>query len=145
MTRSVAAAAVVAALLATGIAYASAASRSVAQAAPAAQQLPPPAQAPNDGMPKESGERAIHINERSYSTDPGDCITVISGLASSLNIRNDSGKTVEVFRGAVCDNGAPIAHVGPHSSSNGVTPQPTDAITIDNGVVGSFRVIPATS
>ncbi|MFD5498010.1 hypothetical protein ACFWH4_35275 [Streptomyces sp. NPDC127091] len=66
----------------------------------------------------------IHINERSYSAAPGDCITVVSGLGSrSLNIRNDSRRTVEVFRGATCDNGAPIATVGPHSSSNGVHPR----------------------
>ncbi|WGD38752.1 hypothetical protein [Streptomyces cathayae] len=48
----------------------------------------------------------------------------MSGLGSrSLNIRNDSRRTVEVFRGATCDNGAPIATVGPHSSSNGVHPR----------------------
>jgi hypothetical protein len=84
----------------------------------------------------------IQINERSFSSHPGDCITVVSGLgAETLNIRNDSRKTVEVFRGAVCDNGAPIATVGPHSQSDGVDPQQPDNIFVENGVVASFRVI----
>ncbi|MFF8597295.1 hypothetical protein ACF061_39045, partial [Streptomyces sp. NPDC015220] len=70
------------------------------------------------------------------------CVTVVSGLgAKSLNIRNDSRRTVEVFRGAVCDNGAPIATVGPRSSSNGVRPGCTEDVFVKNGVVGSFRVI----
>ncbi|MFF9373486.1 hypothetical protein ACF1BB_02915 [Streptomyces griseoluteus] len=84
----------------------------------------------------------IQINERSYSTHPGDCITVVSGLgAKSLNIRNDSRKAVEVFRGAVCDNGAPIATVGPHSSSYGVKPGCVEGLDVDKGVVASFRVV----
>ncbi|MFF8649349.1 hypothetical protein ACF06D_14075 [Streptomyces griseoluteus] len=84
----------------------------------------------------------IQINERSYSTRPGDCITVVSGLgAKTLNVRNESRKAVEVFRGAVCDNGAPIATVGPHSSSYGVKPGWSEGIDIDNGVVASFRVV----
>ncbi|MGW2209738.1 hypothetical protein [Streptomyces sp. NPDC001781] len=84
----------------------------------------------------------IQINERSYSTHPGDCITVVSGLgAKSLNIRNESRKAVEVFRGAVCDNGAPVATVGPHSSSYGVHPGCVEGIDIDKGVVASFRVV----
>ncbi|MFE0351041.1 hypothetical protein, partial [Streptomyces griseoluteus] len=83
-------------------------------------------------------EGRIQINERSYSTHPGDCITVVSGLgAKSLNIRNESRKAVELFRGAVCDNGAPIATVGPHSSSYGVHPGRVKGIDIDRGVVGS--------
>ncbi|MFF9496237.1 hypothetical protein ACF1B5_28510, partial [Streptomyces flaveolus] len=87
-------------------------------------------------------EGRIQINERSYSTHPGDCITVVSGLgAKTLNIRNDSRKTVEVFRGAVCDNGAPIATVGRHSSSYGVRPGCVEGIDVDEGVVASFRVI----
>ncbi|MGW5306275.1 hypothetical protein ACWERF_20400 [Streptomyces griseoluteus] len=84
----------------------------------------------------------IEINERSYSTHPGDCITVVSGLgAKTLNIRNESRKAVEVFRGVVCDNGAPIATVGPHSSSYGVKPGWTKGIDVDKGVVASFRVV----
>ncbi|MEU9924046.1 hypothetical protein AB0H51_22610 [Streptomyces griseoluteus] len=87
-------------------------------------------------------EGRIQVNERSYSSHPGDCITVVSGLgAKTLNIRNESRKAVEVFRGAVCDNGAPIATVGPHSSSYGVHPGWIKGIDIDKGVVGSFRVV----
>ncbi|MEU6664376.1 hypothetical protein ABZ893_35920, partial [Streptomyces sp. NPDC046821] len=68
--------------------------------------------------------------------------TVVSGLGStSLNVRNDSRKTVEVFRGATCDNGAPIATVGPHSSSDGVHPGRTEGLHVWNGVAGSFRVV----
>ncbi|MEV7957089.1 hypothetical protein, partial [Streptomyces sp. NPDC088141] len=66
------------------------------------------------GHEEERFEGRIHINERTYSDERGGCITVVSGLGSkSLNIRNDSRRTVEVFRGATCDNGAPIATVGP--------------------------------
>ncbi|MGW2464798.1 hypothetical protein HKX69_34900 [Streptomyces argyrophyllae] len=91
---------------------------------------------------KGRDEGRIQVNERSYSTHPGDCITVVSGLgAKTLNVRNESRKTVEVFRGAVCDNGAPIATVGPHSSSYGVKPDCTEGIDIEDGVVASFRVI----
>ncbi|MFB7914323.1 hypothetical protein [Streptomyces sp. NPDC056061] len=88
-------------------------------------------------------EGRIHINERTYSDDPGGCITVVSGLgAKSLNIRNESRRTIEVFRGATCDNGAPIAIVGPHSSSDGVFPgRVKGGVCVENGVVGSFRVI----
>ncbi|MFE7995035.1 hypothetical protein, partial [Streptomyces shenzhenensis] len=140
MTRSTAVTAGIAAaaaLTATGITYASASSVP-AQAAPAAlQAAPAPAQAPfggnvgkgnkeeneekgekgeneenegREGKGKRFEEGRIHINERTYSSHPDGCITVVSGLgAKTLNIRNDSRKTVEVFRGAVCDNGAPIA------------------------------------
>lgn len=73
----------------------------------------------------------------------GGCVTVVSGLGSkTLNIRNDSRHTVEVFRGVTCDNGAPIATVGPHSDSNGVHPGHVEGgVWVKNGVVGSFRVI----
>ncbi|KJK34138.1 hypothetical protein, partial [Saccharothrix sp. ST-888] len=50
-------------------------------------------------------------------------------------------KTVEVFRGAVCDNGAPIATVGPHSTADGVDPRCVEGVFIEHGVVASFRVI----
>ncbi|MER6524316.1 hypothetical protein [Streptomyces sp. NPDC001508] len=150
MTRSTAVTAGIAAaaaLAATGITYASAASVP-AQVAPA--------QAPfggsgkgNEGNEGNEGrgkgfeeEGLIHINERSYSAHPGGCITVVSGLgAKSLNIRNDTRRTVEVFRGAVCDNGAPIATVGPHSSSDGVNPRSNDGFFDEEAVVGSFRVV----
>ncbi|WP_244189444.1 hypothetical protein [Streptomyces incarnatus] len=87
-------------------------------------------------------EGRIEINERSYSAHPGDCITVVSGLgAKTLNIRNDSHRVVEVFRGAVCDNGAPVATVGPFSQSDGVRVRQTRGIHVHDGVVGSFRVV----
>ncbi|MQY36763.1 hypothetical protein SRB17_47650 [Streptomyces sp. RB17] len=140
-----------AALAATGITYASAASAPVPQSAPAVA-----AAAPGDGFSgqgkgnegrggrqgREGDWGRILINERSYSAHPGDCITVVSGLgARTLNIRNDTRKTVEVFRGAVCDNGAPIATVGPHSSADGVRPCPTHEVDVRRGVVASFRVV----
>ncbi|MFF2963212.1 hypothetical protein ACFVT1_30755 [Streptomyces sp. NPDC057963] len=98
------------------------------------------------GEERERGhyeEGRIHINERTYSDERGGCITVVSGLGSrSLNIRNDSRRTIEVFRGATCDNGAPIATVGPHSSSDGVFPgHVRGGVHVRDGVVGSFRVI----
>ncbi|RMB82731.1 hypothetical protein CTZ28_28500 [Streptomyces shenzhenensis] len=95
-----------------------------------------------EGKGKRFEEGRIHINERTYSSHPDGCITVISGLgAKTLNIRNESRRTVEVFRGAVCDNGAPIATVGPHSSNNGVKPHETEGVHVKEGVLGSFRVI----
>jgi hypothetical protein len=120
-----------------------------------------PAQAPMGGGPSNNNERGenehggkkherkhheegwIHINERSYTAHSRGCVVVLSGLGSkSLNIRNESRKTVEVFRGVTCDNGAPIATVGPHSSSNGVNPgRIKDGVKVKDGVVGSFRVI----
>ncbi|MER6921459.1 hypothetical protein ABT314_21095, partial [Streptomyces spiralis] len=137
-----------------------------APAAPAAAVQQAPVQAPmggeggnnnskgnegNNNDHEDHGERGgnrhrdygwIHINERSYSAHPSGCITVVSGLGSkSLNIRNDSKKTVEVFRGVTCDNGAPIATVGPHSESNGVFPKWTRGVHVKDGVVASFRVI----
>ncbi|MFJ2577411.1 hypothetical protein [Kitasatospora aureofaciens] len=167
MTRSTAvAAAAAAALGVTGITYVASASGPAAQAAPVVQQAAPvvqqaaaPALLPSDGGAKgnegrehEGRERRerrehheegrIHINERTYSAHSDGCITVVSGLgARSLNIRNDSHSTVEVFRGAVCDNGAPIATVGPHSTSDGVKPHKTESVEVDDGVVGSFRVV----
>ncbi|MET8642158.1 hypothetical protein ACFVHS_20675 [Streptomyces sp. NPDC057746] len=85
----------------------------------------------------------VHVNERDYAAVPSGCITVVSGLgAKSLNVRNDSRKTIEVFSGATCDNGAPIATVGPFSSSNGLVPRHVeDGVEVEDGVVGSFRVV----
>ncbi|MFJ8855448.1 hypothetical protein [Streptomyces sp. NPDC102437] len=187
MTRSHAiatAVAAAAALTATGITYASAVSAPQAQVAPVAL----PAQAPmggeggNTGKGNEGNERGgnerggnerggkrhheegrIHINEREYAGRPDGCITVVSGLgAKSLNIRNDSRNEVEVFRGAVCDNGAPIATVGRYSSANNIRPgkddedencekgehhekkhheKTGDGVKVKHGVVASFRVI----
>ncbi|MFH8520410.1 hypothetical protein ACH4CE_36170, partial [Streptomyces gelaticus] len=79
----------------------------------------------------------------------------------SFNIRNDSRNEVEVFRGAVCDNGAPIATVGRYSSANNVLPGKDEdencekgehhekkhhekmdgGVKVKHGVVASFRVI----
>ncbi|MFF0791585.1 hypothetical protein [Streptomyces spiralis] len=155
-----AAVAAAAALTATGITYATAAP--APQAAPAAVQQAP-AQVPMDGGTQNGnggkgnegnnnhGNRGgnrhedrgwIHINERSFSSHTRGCAVIVSGLGStSLNIRNDSRKTVEVFRGLTCDNGAPIATVGPHSTSFGVTPKDVKGVHVKHGVVGSFRVI----
>ncbi|MGW2253298.1 hypothetical protein ACWCXH_24325 [Kitasatospora sp. NPDC001660] len=169
MTRSTAvAASAVAALAVTGITYVASASGPaaqavpVAQAAPVVQQAAPVVQqaapavtqavAPADGgavkgnegrgfRREREEEGRIHINERTYSAHSGGCITVVSGLgAKSLNIHNDSHSTVEVFRGAVCDNGAPVATVGPHSSSDGVKVHHSEGIEVEDGVVASFRV-----
>ncbi|MFF1914761.1 hypothetical protein ACFVYE_24735 [Streptomyces sp. NPDC058239] len=164
-----AALAAAAALAATGITYASAASSEPAQAAPVVQQAAAPGSAldggdagkGNEGKGNEGKggggydkgyenkghrdhyEGRIHINERTYSAEGGGCVTVVSGLGSkTLNIRNDSRRTVEVFRGATCDNGAPLATVGPWSSSDGVHPgRVRGGVKVRNGVVGSFRVI----
>ncbi|MFE4445925.1 hypothetical protein [Streptomyces sp. NPDC056820] len=133
------------------------------------QQAPAPAQAPmggeggqgGQGKGNEGGGRGgggeggegfkgkrhheigrIFINERSFSAHPDGCITVVSGLGSkSFNIRNDSKRTVEFFRGATCDNGAPVATVGPHSEANGVKVHHTKGVHVRDGVVGSFRVV----
>ncbi|GED89717.1 hypothetical protein [Streptomyces sp. 6-11-2] len=100
------------------------------------------------GQGGEHGKRRHHeigrifINERSFSAQPDGCITVVSGLGSkSFNIRNDSKRAVEFFRGATCDNGAPVATVGPHSEANGVKVHHTKGIHVKDGVVGSFRVV----
>jgi hypothetical protein len=163
VTAAVAGAAV---LATTGITYASAAGSP--QAAPSVQQAASAA-APlgggdsggkgNEGKGNEGGygggnerggfrhkeEGRIFINERSYSARGEDgCITVVSGLgARSFNVRNDSRRTVEFFRGATCDNGSPVATVGPWSTSNGVFTRHhiRGGVFVKNGVVGSFRVV----
>ncbi|MFE9312149.1 hypothetical protein ACIQCF_32730 [Streptomyces sp. NPDC088353] len=96
----------------------------------------------------EHGKRRHHefgrifINERTYSAAPDGCITVVSGLGSkSLNIRNESKRTVEVFRGATCDNGAPLATVGPRSEANGVKVHHTKGVHVKDGIVASIRVV----
>ncbi|MBL3671545.1 hypothetical protein JL475_37855 [Streptomyces sp. M2CJ-2] len=157
-----AAVAAAAALAATGITYASASAYEPAQAAPAVQQAAAPAAAPlggesgqenegrgfegkdheGRGFEEKEFEGRIHINERSFSARPDGCITVASGLGSkSFNIRNDSKRTVEFFRGATCDNGAPVATVGPHSEANGIKVHHTKGVRVKDGVVGSFRVV----
>ncbi|MCX5501150.1 hypothetical protein OG887_17445 [Streptomyces sp. NBC_00053] len=85
----------------------------------------------------------IFFNEREYGAYPGGCIPAASGLgSSSFSIYNDSRHAVEVFRGFACDGGSPVATVGPYGSTYGVvTPNVRGGGFIDNGVVGSFRVI----
>ncbi len=166
-TRSIAVSAAIAAgaaLVATGITYASAASEP-AQASAVAQPAAAPAALQgsngngNNNNGKDDNDRddhdgygyggygfdegRIHVNERDFSAAPGGCITVISGLGSdSFNIRNDSKRTVEFFNGVTCDNGAPIAIVGPHSQSDGVFPRRVrGGVRVRHGVVGSFRVV----
>ncbi|MER7676023.1 hypothetical protein [Streptomyces sp. NPDC096934] len=153
-TRNIAVTAAVAAataLVATGVTYASAAA--APEAAPVVKQVAPMGGDSGQSKGNEGGggdrggrghyEGHIDFNERTYSAQSWGCITVISGLGSrSFNVRNDSHKTVEVFRGATCDNGSPVATVGPWSSSNGVMPfRVHGGVKVHNGVVGSFRVV----
>ncbi|MFE5023193.1 hypothetical protein ACFRAO_07670 [Streptomyces sp. NPDC056656] len=142
------------------------------QAAPPAKQAAPPAKqaaraaAPlgtdsTDGRGDEGrgghedrdrgyggkGEGRIHFNERTYSAHTEGCIPAASGLGStSFSIDNDSNKTVEVYRGFNCDNGAPVATVGPYSATYGVAPRTGQGggrggVFVEDAVVGSFRVI----
>ncbi|WP_445528057.1 hypothetical protein [Streptomyces cyslabdanicus] len=168
MTRSTAVTAAISAasaLAATSITYAAAAPAQTLQAAPAVVQQAPAQATMGDeggqgkgnegggggrGGEGEHGKRGkrhhkigrIHINERTYAAIPDGCITVVSGLGSkSLNIRNDSKHSVEVFRGATCDNGAPVATVGPRSEANGIKPGHAGTVFAKDGVVASFRVI----
>ncbi|MFE4958234.1 hypothetical protein ACFRCW_30330 [Streptomyces sp. NPDC056653] len=88
-------------------------------------------------------EGRIQFNDRTYSAAADGCITAASGLgSSSFSISNDSRKVVEVYRGATCDNGSPVATVGPYGSTHGVvTPTVQGGLSLNDGVVGSFRVI----
>ncbi|MFF0290873.1 hypothetical protein [Streptomyces sp. NPDC005262] len=88
-------------------------------------------------------EGRIQFNDRTYSAAADGCITAASGLgSSSFSISNDSRKVVEVYRGATCDNGSPVATVGPWGSTHGVvTPTVQGGLSLNDGVVGSFRVI----
>ncbi|WP_316746194.1 hypothetical protein [Streptomyces sp. MK7] len=141
-----------------------AAAPSVHRAAAPAQRPAQPAQRPaapeapsgrggggekDEGRDRDDGGRGheergrIYFNERTYSATGEGCITAASGLgSSSFSIFNDSKWTVEVFRGFTCDNGAPVATVGPHGATNGVvTTTVQGGLFGDDGVVGSFRVI----
>ncbi|MDX3769754.1 MULTISPECIES: hypothetical protein [unclassified Streptomyces] len=88
-------------------------------------------------------EGRIQFNDRTYSAAAEGCITAASGLgSSSFSISNDSRKVVEVYRGSTCDNGSPVATVGPYGSTHGVvTPTVQGGLFLNDGVVGSFRVI----
>ncbi|MFE5194742.1 hypothetical protein ACFQ93_13650 [Streptomyces sp. NPDC056601] len=109
----------------------------------------------NEGRGREDGGRGyggrkegrIHFNERTFSALEDGCVPAASGLGStSFSIDNDSDATVEVYRGFNCDNGSPVATVGPYGATYGVAPQ-TDhgsgwgGFFLEDGVVGSFRVI----
>ncbi|MFG2917297.1 hypothetical protein ACGF0D_30960 [Kitasatospora sp. NPDC048298] len=88
----------------------------------------------------------IYFNERTYSADAEGCITAASGLGStSFSIFNDSRKIVEVYRGFSCDNGGPVATVGPYGATNGVVTRTAHGGAygglFGGGAVGSFRVI----
>ncbi len=100
-----------------------------------------------EGGGRDRGHRdegRVYFNDRAYSAAADGCITAASGLgSSSFNVFNDSWKTVEVFRGFTCDNGAPVATVGPHGDTNGVVTRTVNGGLMfgDDGVVGSFRVL----
>ncbi|MEV6292390.1 hypothetical protein AB0M41_18570 [Streptomyces sp. NPDC051896] len=92
----------------------------------------------------------IYFNERTYPAVAEGCITAASGLgANSFSVFNDSRKTIEIFRGFNCDNGAPVAVVGPHGETSGVVTRTSNEGPLsgglfnfgDDGVVGSFRVV----
>ncbi|MDT0468203.1 hypothetical protein [Streptomyces gibsoniae] len=103
----------------------------------------------------DRGPGWIHFNERTYSAAVEGCVTAASGLGSnSFSIDNDSDKFVEVYRGFTCDNGSPVATVGPHGSTFGVVPSTSEggdyshedeffraAMLAEDNVAGSFRVV----
>ncbi|WP_053659291.1 hypothetical protein [Streptomyces sp. MMG1121] len=82
----------------------------------------------------------IYFNERMYSASAEGCITATG--SGSFSVFNDSRRTVEVYRGFSCDDGAPVTTVGPHGETFGtVTRTGLGGVFGDDGVVGSFRVI----
>ncbi|MFJ9446003.1 hypothetical protein ACIRRH_29725 [Kitasatospora sp. NPDC101235] len=85
----------------------------------------------------------IYFNERTYSASTEGCVTAASGLgSSSFSIFNDSRKFVAVFRGFSCDNGAPVATVGPHGATNGVVTRTGHwGVFGGDAAVGSFLVM----
>jgi hypothetical protein len=141
------------ALAATCVNYASASS-AVPKSAPSVQGADASVPLGGDGQTNFGGDGRtnhhdrndddgrIHVNERTYSAEPGVCTAVVSSPASSFNVRNESGKTVEFFNGITCDAGAPIANIGPRGSSSAI-PGTTvfDGAVVPFALVGSFRVI----
>ncbi|MFF4959294.1 hypothetical protein [Streptomyces sp. NPDC001222] len=109
----------------------------------------------HDDDRRDRGPGWIHFNERTYSAAVEGCVTAASGLGSnSFSIDNDSDKFVEVYRGFTCDNGSPVATVGPHGSTFGVVPSTSEggdyshedeflraAMFAQDNVAGSFRVV----
>ncbi|MFJ4982078.1 hypothetical protein ACIP6X_43500 [Streptomyces coeruleorubidus] len=143
----------IAALAATGVNYASASS-SVPKSAPSGQDAAASVPLGGDGQTNFGGDGRtnhhdrndddgrIHVNERTYSAEPGVCTAVISSPASSFNVRNESDKTVEFFNGITCDAGAPIATIGPRGSSSAIPGTMVfDGAVVPFALVGSFRVI----
>jgi hypothetical protein len=85
-----------------------------------------------DGRKKDHGK--IQINERTYSDDPGACVTVSNPNAApndTFNISNDTHRIVQFFNGNNCNAGDPVVEVRPGDSRFGV----------GGGGVGSFRLI----
>ncbi|WP_308402553.1 hypothetical protein [Streptomyces sp. AC550_RSS872] len=94
------------------------------------------------GNDRRDDRGRIHVNERTFSAEPGVCTAVISSPASSFNVRNESDKTVEFFTGITCDNGAAIATIGPRNSSSAIAGTTvTDGVVVPTALVGSFRAI----
>ncbi|MPY54081.1 hypothetical protein [Streptomyces acidicola] len=89
---------------------------------------------------RRENEGRILVNERTFAAEHGVCTAVISSQSANFNVRNESDKTVEFFSGITCDNGAPIAIIGPRSSSSAI---PGTVVTGGGitAIVGSFRVI----
>ncbi|GAA3817149.1 hypothetical protein [Streptomyces chiangmaiensis] len=99
----------------------------------------------------------IFFNERSFPAVSDGCVPAASGLgSSSFSIQNDSDKIVEVYSGFSCDNGSPVATVGPYGATSGVVPSSdhgdssfgdgafgngSGGVFFNNAVAGSFRVI----
>ncbi|MEU1850198.1 hypothetical protein ABZ499_13225 [Streptomyces sp. NPDC019990] len=146
----------VAALAATGVNYASASS-SVPQSAPATQAAAATAPFGGDGQTHfdphhhnnnndndndNNDDGRIHVNERTYSAEPGRCTPVVSSPAQSFNVRNQSNRTIEFFTGITCDNGAAVATIGPRNSSDGIPGTNVfDGGSAPFALVGSFRVL----
>ncbi|MFF0060732.1 hypothetical protein ACFYRC_04120 [Streptomyces sp. NPDC005279] len=150
------------ALAATGVNYASASS-SVPKSAPSIQdadssvplggdvgqtnfgvegQANGPTNGQNNHNYRNDDDGRIQVNERTYSVDTGVCTAVISSPAMSFNVRSESDRTVEFFRGITCDNGAPIAIIEPRGSSSGVEGTTVlDGAVVPFALVGSFRAI----
>ncbi|WP_078662362.1 hypothetical protein [Streptomyces bicolor] len=145
-------------LAATSVNYASASS-SAPKSAPSVQDADAAAPLGGDGQTNfdyQQGDRdrgrgqrgddddrgRIHVNERTFSPEEGVCTAVISSPATSFNVRNDSEKAIEFFRGITCDNGAAIATIGPGNSSSAIPGTPVlDGATVPFALVGSFRAI----
>ncbi|WKX11589.1 hypothetical protein [Streptomyces sp. NL15-2K] len=141
------------ALAATCVNYASASS-SVPKSAPSVQDAAASVPLGGDGQANLGGDGQpnhrdrndhdgrIHVNERTYSADPGVCTAVISSPASTFNVRNESDRTIEFFNGITCDAGAPIATIGPRGSASAIPGTTvTDGTVVPTALVGSFRAI----